>query len=390
MRKIINILEKKLPWGIIGGLLGIIGLIVGIYYAIYYEKKTEVSFQIVNESDILDVRKPLKDLDIFFENKDIQKANLNLKVIRLKIINTGQVDILQNFYDKNEDWGFKISSGKIIEIRPTKTNSNYLEDNINPVVDGDLVKLEKTILEKEKYVSFEILVLHNKNSPPSIIPVGKIAGINDFVITDSNSNNEETSFWNDLFYGKLHTHLIRFILYFSLFILGAITSIATLAFISSKKEKLGRNKRKKKLERMALPSSIDDPSLDLIYNAYIDGNFDLLKKLNSVLKSNIEIQNRIEKVKITKKYTHDLKQLESSDTLDNTMNEDDLAYTNYWIQQEHLLRTTGQFDYVRGIEKVDKVLYKLLENKKIIIEDKRVIVDIEFKNALNVIIAVIS
>ncbi|MBT2618617.1 MULTISPECIES: hypothetical protein [unclassified Bacillus (in: firmicutes)] len=44
--------------------------------------------------------------------------------------------------------------------------------------------MEKIILEKEKYVSFEILVLHNKNSPPSIIPVGKIAGINDFVITD--------------------------------------------------------------------------------------------------------------------------------------------------------------------------------------------------------------
>ncbi|QNF29648.1 hypothetical protein [Metabacillus elymi] len=396
MKTVINHIEKKLPWGIIGGLLGIIGLIVGIYYAVYYEKKAEVSFQIVSESDILDVRKPLKELDIYFEGEDIQKDNLNLKVIKFKVVNTGQVDILQNFYDVNEDWGFKISSGKIIEIRPTKTNSAYLEKNIKPVqVYTDFIKLKKIILEKEKYVTFEILVLHDKNSPPHIVPVGKIAGIDKIVITDSIDEKEKTSFWSDLFYGKLHMHIIRALIYFIVLLFLLISIISVITLFSSISDKLRSKKRRRKLERMTLPSGNDDSSLELIYNAYIDGRFDFLKKLNNTLKSNTDITKRIERMKLLKKHKEELGILAYVAPEEN-MSEHKIGIQRYpidfeyWNEQEYLLRRERLIEYRMGIQELDNVISELVKNEKIIIQEQKAIVDDEFQNVLNMIIAVIS
>ncbi|MGE7927446.1 hypothetical protein [Lysinibacillus xylanilyticus] len=386
LRKIVSLLENKLPWGLIGGLIGIASLIVGVYYAIYYEKKAEVSFQIVNESDILDVKKPLRDLEIYFEGDDIQKNNMNLKVIRLKIINTGQVDILQNFYESNEDWGFKISNGKIIEIRQIGTNSKYLEKKINPIrVNEDFIKLEKMILEKEKYISFEILVLHNKNNPPKIIPVGKIAGIDNFVITDSISNEKETSFLNDLLYGKLHIHLIRFILYFSISIVLMLFLIGAFQYLYKLKENTTSKKRKMKLKRIGLPSSDNNESLEIIYKAYIKGDFEFLKKLNIVFRSNTELKNRIERLKIANKYRNEISKLEYTNHPDS-MNRLERSLVLY--EELFMLQNTREFFSYNN--EIEEVLDDLIKNNKIIFDDEKIVLDKEFQYALNVIIAVIS
>jgi len=310
----------------------------------------------------------------------------------LKVINTGQVDILQSFYDENEDWGFKISSGEIIEIRPTKTNSDYLKNNINPLqMKNDFIKLGKIILEKDKYVSFEILVLHKKNSPPRVVPVGKIAGIDNFFVTDSISDNKENSFLNDLFYGKLHTHILRAILYFISFMFIAVLGVGIAAFISSSREKLANNKRKKKLERMGLSLSNNNlKSLDTIYNAYTVGRFQFLIKLNHLLKSKEELLNKIEKIKIQKKYKQEIEKFHSYKHIYE--NHVGLPYPSsskeYTIHDAILYEKNGRLIFN---QELDDIIYELLENNTIIVkDDDNVNINKEFQDALNIIIAVIS
>ena len=48
----------------------------GIYYY-YRDKKPEITIEILNDSNVLDVHEPLKDLSVFFHGQNIEKNNLN-------------------------------------------------------------------------------------------------------------------------------------------------------------------------------------------------------------------------------------------------------------------------------------------------------------------------
>ena len=112
----INNFYRKLHWGLLGIVISMIFGFFGLY-SIFHENKPNISFKITNEANILDLHKPLEELSISFQGEDIQKKNLNLRILTIKIENDGKVNILQNFYDSEDIWGFQVKNGKIIEVR---------------------------------------------------------------------------------------------------------------------------------------------------------------------------------------------------------------------------------------------------------------------------------
>src|SRR5262249_33173882 len=116
-------------WGfwvsLIGSLIGLLGL-----YAAFHEKQASLRFEITGESNVLDIRQSLPDLQVSFQGEDIQRQNLNLRIITLRITNDGEVDILQPSYDQTEPWGFQLTGGRIIELRPVFSQSQYLTSKI--------------------------------------------------------------------------------------------------------------------------------------------------------------------------------------------------------------------------------------------------------------------
>ncbi len=166
------------------GFIGIIGIIFTIIfggltlYYVFYTPQPEISYIILSDFNVVDLRKPLKDLKILFQDEDIQKNNMNLKIYSLKISNSGKKNILETHYASDENWGIKITDGKIIESRLVESNSDYLKSNLNTkIVDDKTINFKKVIFDKNDYFTLEVLVLHSRDSDVNLIPFGKISGI---------------------------------------------------------------------------------------------------------------------------------------------------------------------------------------------------------------------
>ena len=166
------------------GFIGIIGIIFTIIfggltlYYVFYTPQPEISYIILSDFNVVDLHKPLKDLRILFQDEDIQKNNMNLKIYSLKISNSGKKNILETHYASDENWGIKITDGKIIESRLVESNSDYLKSNLNTkIVDDKTINFKKVIFDKNDYFTLEVLVLHSRDSDVNLIPFGKISGI---------------------------------------------------------------------------------------------------------------------------------------------------------------------------------------------------------------------
>lgn len=296
-----EILKNKIPWPIISVLLALIFGGFGIY-AVVHEKNPNISYEIINEVNVLDVRKPLKDLKISFQEKDTQKENMNLRIFTVRIENNGEVDILQDQYDVGDIWGIQVQDARIIEVRLIQSNSDYLKSKLKPdLIEDDKIKLNKVIFEKGKFFVLEILVLHEKNLKPEIISVGKIAGIEKNVPIKSWEEKEE-SFLEELFYGSAFIHFIRFIIYLlSLIIAGFIIGLSVSKFSDLKHERKRKLRRKEVINMFGAPALAEDTEEKLLYENYIDYGIEGIKNLNELLKDENRLVLEIKRFELAKK-----------------------------------------------------------------------------------------
>ena len=111
------------------------------------EPDPKLTYEILRETDVLDVRTPVEDLQITFQNEDIQGENLNLRNYAMRVINNGEVNILQAQFDQDQAWGLEVVDGRVIEARPIEASSTYLNKKSNPqVVSENVVQFEHAIV----------------------------------------------------------------------------------------------------------------------------------------------------------------------------------------------------------------------------------------------------
>ena len=238
----------RVNWSFVGVILA---LILGLFsiYVFFDGENPNITFDIVNEVNVFDVHKPLDELNIYFREEDIQQKNLNLLIISIKIENTGNLDILQNFYDENVVFGLQVDNGQIIESRLVDSNSEYLMSNLNLETVNNTVEFSKLIFEENKYFIIEILVLHDKNEGPTLVPLGKIAGIEKMEVIKSYT--ERQSFFDVVFSGSLVVQMIRLPIYLSTF----IAFLLSIALVSDQIDK--RRIRRRKHQRSLLVDKLD-------------------------------------------------------------------------------------------------------------------------------------
>jgi len=288
-KSLLETIENKVYWGILGAFLTIAFGFVGLY-SYLNEPKPSILFEITNESNVLDLHKPLDNLTIYFEEEDIQKNNLNLRIITIQISNNGEVDILQSYYDQNIQWGFKINNGKIINnARIVNTNSDYLLKNISPTIKGDnVVELNKVILEKGKTFSTEVLVLHSKDNFPEVIPLGKIVGIDKISPIKTWKEEQTLSFIDTFFYGGLLVNIVRPVICFILIIVLLIV-IALSADSLGDFKRNRKSKRRKKMINKLFNGDPENEQIKLLTETYVTHGLDGLKNIEKDLNKKKEI-----------------------------------------------------------------------------------------------------
>ena len=221
--------ERRYAWSFLGFVIGALG--VALALLALREKRPEVVFSTLSASNVLDVHTAVPSLDVTYQGQSLQRTNLNLRIINVRIENAGDVDIVQSQYDDKLLWGFRITSGRIVEIRTIGASSTYLAARLSPRrLSDSQVGFDKAILDRGSFAVIQVVVLHPKNLEPIVVPTGKIAGV-DITRMRPTSPTGSTRVLPTAFAGSALVQLLRFTAYglgFSIVLFGGIIGYSEL------------------------------------------------------------------------------------------------------------------------------------------------------------------
>lgn len=163
---------------IIGSVWAFLTTCLSIYWGIYpINHNPKLTIFEKNKIDAFTLKKPIDELQIFVNGRDIEKDNLNLKVYRFKLINNGERDIRNVDYSNICDFGIKILNGKCIRLNIDSTNDEELKDSIfnKYSEDSSIVFFNKVFIPQGHFIMFDIWLLHKKGVTPEVSVIGEIA-----------------------------------------------------------------------------------------------------------------------------------------------------------------------------------------------------------------------
>lgn len=291
-------IDKKFVLALIGVLVAAVGL-----YAVFHEARPSISVISINETNVLDIHKPLEELTISFQGEDIEKENLNLRIFTINVENDGEVNILQNYYDQDDIWGIQIHNGEIIEARLVDSNSDYIRSNLNPRVIGEenIIEFRKIIFETEKFFTLEILVLHEKDTLPEIMPIGKIAGIDKIPMIKYQAGEAEENFLAQLIHGNVWVHTVRFFIYLIAFLITAIIVVFFVAGGAELRDKRKKALRKRMVKRYWGAALKEGSKNSILSDMYVEHGAEGLRTIKVLLENKNELRERIREYELLKK-----------------------------------------------------------------------------------------
>lgn len=225
-------------------LLGLLGTGITIY-AFLQEKKVDLRYEVVANTNVLDFNADISKLEVLYDSTNLKQTKENLRIYTVKIINNGSENLINEFYDINEPLGIRLNTGKIIEIpQIIETSNDYIKRNLK-VIDyqKDKISFSQVIIESGEYFVVKLLVLHKKETTPSIISLGKIAGQKSINVVNAIDVKDETSFWSKTYLGNIWVQLLRLLSYF---IVGVLI-ILFIVFISEQIDTYRDKKRRLKI-----------------------------------------------------------------------------------------------------------------------------------------------
>lgn len=284
-------------------LLALVGTGITIY-AFLQEKEVDLRYEIIANTNVLDFNADISKLEVTYDSTNLKETKENLRLYTIKVVNNGNKDILNEYYDDNEPLGISISSGKIIE-KPEiiKTSSDYLSNNmkISNYLKGKSF-FSRVILEPNEYFIVKLLVLHKVNQIPQIQALGKIAGQKTIEVINAIDTKNEQTFFVHVFSGNIWVQLLRLICYFFVVVLFILIIIAISEVINTYKEKKSRENLINDFKNLKIYeyNRMDDAIFDRYQK---DGSW-LLDSMQSLLEDEDELN---------KNYKEILKALKSKD-----------------------------------------------------------------------------
>jgi hypothetical protein len=194
---------------------GFISSFIGIYTFFFQNSKPNLKFEITSNTSVTGNNFNDSTLDISYQNSRLKESHESLKIINLKVSNTGGGDILASSYDSQFPIGFRVSGGSIIEKpRILSASNKYIKEKLQINSDSTKLDFNNVILESESFYIVEILIIHPESKDPSFEAYGKVAGQKEIsLVSLMQDGKQEDSFWNKVFSGNLYVQLMRLLLY---------------------------------------------------------------------------------------------------------------------------------------------------------------------------------
>ena len=265
------------------GVFGIVLTAVSLFLTLR-EPETRVKFEIISATDVLDLRRSLKDLRIEFRGQDLQEQDLNLKVVKINVANSGETHIRVGDYS-NIDWGIRVDGGRVIEAKVDRSNAaNVISTNDLRYIGSDTIAFPKIVFDKRDAFAIELLLLHPNGVEPDIVPIGKIAGVKNFDLAPPPIPGQEVGFVGQAFGGSFPILAVRSGVYFvgSIIILFAI--VFGLVGAENMRDSVKQRRRRKRVLQTEAIKQIDRVSVrDGLIDLYGSTGLSELRRLSNII-----------------------------------------------------------------------------------------------------------
>jgi hypothetical protein len=276
LREKIELIDKGYAWSFFGFILAIPSIAVAIY-ALMLEEEPLLSFEILGNEPVLDVKEKLQDLDVLYQGQDISSRGRSLSVILVRIVNRGNANLLINDYDEKAPVTIILQDGDLVRASVSESSNPYLQEVIELGKTENKIIIPPVIIESEEWFVVKILTLHDIVKRPLVISSGKIAGQGSITVTDSNPIEVSRGFWRETFQGSALTQLVRLLSYMFAFFCLVILIIAP---IISAQNFLLRRERKKVINSFKRHTEIEVSNRDeFVFEAYLRGGKSRLEYL---------------------------------------------------------------------------------------------------------------
>lgn len=170
--------KKSNFWfNLISVLFGVIGVLFSVY-TFTYEAKADLNYYLLTNTSVFDVKENMSNLTITYDSINIIRTDQNISILLVEVRNDGDKNIAIEDYDPNSPIGLKISHGKLLK-KPEiigSSDNNYFKNVILKSNNQDMT-FKLKFIDASQFFRVKLMVLHNKNDAPSIIPFGKILGM---------------------------------------------------------------------------------------------------------------------------------------------------------------------------------------------------------------------
>lgn len=185
-------------WSKWGFWVGIISLLLAILFFIFTKllsvKSSELEFINISKSRIFTINEEVSGLSIIYKNEDLKKNKKNLTVFTLRIINTGNLPILKEYFDDNLSYGIILKNGYLVnepEIVES-SNSNYFS-NVIKYFRFDSIAFNELIFNPKDFFDIKFLVVHFEKDNPDFNSFGMIANQSEITISTFEEPKEKES-----------------------------------------------------------------------------------------------------------------------------------------------------------------------------------------------------
>ncbi|MDB2414084.1 hypothetical protein N9W32_04265 [Flavobacteriaceae bacterium] len=236
-------LDKNFSWSFMGFLVGIIGIGFAVYTIYFYQEKPNIEYYQLTNTSVLDLKENVTKLDVIYDSTSIKKNRQSLRVVTIKILNSGNEDLGPQHYDKTVPLGLKIKGGVIVETpQIIETSNEYISERlkINWLSENE-ISFSQFIINQNESFTLKLLLLTQENIIPELSATGYITGLGKPTLRTDFNKPEEKSFLARVFEGNFLIHIVRSILYFVIFVISLIAIFISVITISE-----SRNKRKRK------------------------------------------------------------------------------------------------------------------------------------------------
>jgi len=287
-------LEKKWSWSFFGFLLAVVFGALAIYTSFYQSKNPKLEFSILSNSNVLDVKENVRNLDILYKGSNIKERKENLSLVTFQVVNNSNVNILKTYYDEISPIGMKVLNGEIVENPQIIDASNeYLRRQLDINFDSTgAISLPNLIIEGNEHFTFSLLLLHKSNSTLEFESFGKIAGqINNIPVINRINPEADSSVWHKLIKESIWIHILRIIFYFFTLIVISFVIILPLVFlfdwirIQKRKRRVKRYKTKKEI--------VNSQETDNVFELYIDYSLDYLEATQKLISNDYYLKSAV-------------------------------------------------------------------------------------------------